>query len=89
MTAPAVLPGDQYEEDKIAINSSLSGAGNTAQGMSYQNFNSFQNCSSQIEGCDAAFYIRDGKVLETKPGGKCYTGDTVRSEPGWERFTRK
>jgi len=69
-------------------NNSLSGAGNTVQGMSYQNFNSFQNCSSQIAGCDAVFYIRDGRVLETKPVGKCYTDDTVRPEPGWERFTR-
>lgn len=69
-------------------NSSLSGTGNTAQGMSYQNFNLFQNCSSQIVGCDAVFYIRDSKVLEVKAVGKCYTDETGRPEPGWERFTR-
>lgn len=70
-------------------NSSLSGTGNTAQGMSYQNFNAFQNCSSRLVGCDAIFYIRDGKVLEVKPVGQCYTDETGRPEPGWERFTKK
>ena len=57
--------------------------------LSYGNFNSFQNCSAQIAGCDNIFYIRDGKVLEYKPVGQCYTDNTVRPEPGWDRFTRK
>jgi hypothetical protein len=72
-----------------AKNSNVYGAGNTAQVMSYANFNSFQNCSSRMVGCDNIFYIRDGKVLEYKPVGRCYTDDTVRPEQGWERFTKK
>ena len=57
--------------------------------LTYANFNSFQNCSAQMVGCDNIFYIRDGKVLEYKPVGQCYTDNTVRPEPGWDRFTRK
>lgn len=69
-------------------NSNVFGMSNTAQVMSYANFNSFQNCSSQMVGCDNIFYIRDGKVLEYKPVGRCYTDDSVRPEPGWERFLK-
>jgi hypothetical protein len=65
------------------------GMGNTAQIMSYESFNSFQNCSSQMVGCNNIFYIGNAKVLEYKPVGKCYTDETVRPERGWERFTKK
>lgn len=71
-----------------ARNSNAFGTDNNVQFISYANFNSFQNCSSQMVGCDNIFYIRDGKVLEYKPVGRCYTDETVRPEKGWERFLR-
>jgi hypothetical protein len=57
--------------------------------MSYANFSSFQSCASRMVGCDNIFYIRDGKVIEYKPVGRCYTDETVQPEKGWERFTKQ
>ncbi len=71
-----------------AKNANLYGTGNNAQVMTYANYNSFQNCSAKMVGCDNIFYIRNGKVLEYKPVGRCYTDNTVRPEQGWERFLR-
>jgi hypothetical protein len=56
--------------------------------VSYQNYNAFQTCSSEMRGCDNIFYIRDKKVIEYKPVGDCYTDDSVRPEVGWERFLK-
>ena len=44
------------------------------------NFNAFQDCSSQIVGCDNIFYIKDKKVVEYKPVGQCYTDETTQPE---------
>ena len=57
--------------------------------LSYSNFNTFQTCSTGLVGCDNIFYIRDGKVIEYKPVGRCYTNEMVRPEKGWERFLKK
>jgi hypothetical protein len=57
-----------------------------ANTISSVNFSTFQNCSNQIVGCDNIFYIRDGKVLEYRPTGKCYTNGSVQPQAGWERF---
>ena len=57
--------------------------------LSYANFNAFQNCTSGMVGCDNIFYIRDGKVIEYKPVGRCYTNEAVRPEKGYERFFSK
>ena len=56
--------------------------------MSYSNFNAFKTCSSQMVGCDNLFYIKDGKILEYKPVGRCYTDESVRPEQGWDRFIK-
>lgn len=65
------------------------GAKNYAGGyMSYANYNSFANCSSSMVGCDNIFYIKNNKVIEYKPVGRCYTDETVRPESGWDRFTK-
>ena len=56
--------------------------------VSYANYNAFATCSSGMVGCDNIFYIKDGKVIEYKPVGRCYTDDTVRPESGWERFSK-
>lgn len=67
------------------------GAANSQQGsaMSYQNFSAFRNCTSGLIGCDAVFYIRDGKVIEVKAVGQCYTDERSRPEKGYERFLNK
>ena len=57
--------------------------------IAYANFNTYQNCSSQIVGCDAIVYIRDGKVLQVKGVGLCYSDERSRPEPGYERFMKK
>ncbi len=56
--------------------------------IAYQNFSSFQNCTSKLVGCDGVFYIRDGKVLEAKAVGRCYTNEKSRPEKGYERFIK-
>lgn len=67
------------------------GSANSPQGstLSYANFNTFQNCTSRMVGCDGIFYIRDGRVIEAKPVGRCYTNEATRPEKGYERFLKK
>lgn len=57
--------------------------------MSYANFTAFQTCSSRLAGCDGVFYIKDGRVIEAKPVGRCYTNEATRPERGYERFMSK
>lgn len=65
-----------------AINSQQSGT------MSYQNFTAFRNCTSGLVGCDNIFYVRDGKVMEAKAVGHCYTDERSRPEKGYEKFMK-
>lgn len=46
----------------------------------------FTQCSSTRVVCNNLFYIRDGKVLEYKPSGRCYTNETVRPETRYLRL---
>ena len=48
--------------------------------MKFAQFNSFQNCSSKLVGCDNIFYIKNKKVLEYKPVGNCFTDESVQPE---------
>lgn len=57
--------------------------------LSYANFNAYQSCVSRVVGCDGIFYIRDGKVIEAKVAGQCYTDESYRPEPGYEKFLKK
>ena len=57
--------------------------------MNYANFISFQNCISGSVGCDNIFYIKDGKVLEYVPVGKCYTDEFVQPEERYKRLLEK
>lgn len=50
------------------------------------NFNNFQNCTSQLVGCDNIFYIKKGRVIKYKPTGQCFTDKTVQPEDGWEKL---
>lgn len=53
---------------------------------SYASYMAFSNCNSELKGCDNIFYIKDGKVVEYLPKGKCYTDKTTRPEARYERL---
>jgi hypothetical protein len=46
----------------------------------------FTSCSSNRVVCNNIFYIRDGKVLEYAPTGRCYTDDSVRPQLRYKRL---
>ena len=50
---------------------------NTSKNSRYVNANAFSTCSSIQVVCNNIFYIKDGRVLEYAPTGRCYTDDTV------------
>ena len=70
-------------------NVNVAGSGYSGQGVSSQNFNAFQTCSSRVTGCDAVMYIQNRKAVEAKVVGQCYMNEKLRPEPGWERFVKK
>ncbi len=55
----------------------------------YANVNSFSTCSSGRVVCNNLFYIKDKKILEYKPSGRCYTDETVQPEGRYRRLTGK
>ena len=67
-------------------NVSAQSFGNSANAISMSNFNAFQNCSSGFVACNNIFYIKEGRVLEYKPSGKCFTNETAQPEKGWENL---
>lgn len=83
------VQGSGQSNTRISGNTPAAGTGRVA-GQAYTtssaNFSSFQNCSSRLVGCDNLFYIKDGKVIEYRPTGRCFTNQTVQPQPGWERF---
>jgi hypothetical protein len=55
----------------------------------YVSGNAFGNCRTQKIGCHNIFYIKDGKVLEYAPTGRCYTDKTVRPQERYRAMTAK
>lgn len=53
---------------------------NGTQTLSYANFNAFHNCTSGMVGCDNIFYIKNKKIIEYKPVGRCYTNEATQPE---------
>jgi hypothetical protein len=49
-------------------------------GSRYVNINSFSTCSSNRVVCNNLFYIKNKKIEEYKPSGRCYTDETVQPE---------
>lgn len=64
------------------VASCYSNAGIVASGtyVSTARASAFTSCSSSRVVCNNIFYIRDGKVLEYAPTGRCYTDDRVRPQ---------
>ena len=48
--------------------------------------NAFSNCTSGWVGCNNIFYIKDGKVIEYAPTGRCYTNETVQPQERYKRL---
>ena len=67
--------------------SSCAGSGFvTGSTLSVAGFTSYRTCTAKLVGCDSIFYIRNGKILEVKPVGRCYSNESTRPEKGYERF---
>ena len=56
---------------------SCAGIGSAIAVGSYVSADAFANCTSGWTGCNNIFRIRDGKVLEYAPTGRCYTNESV------------
>jgi hypothetical protein len=56
---------------------SCAGSGSAIAVGSYVSEDAFANCTSGWVGCNNIFHIRDGKVLEYAPTGRCYTNESV------------
>ena len=55
-------------------------------GSNYVNLNAFSNCIGRSVGCHNLFYIKDGKVIEYAPTGRCYTDETTNPQPRYLRL---
>lgn len=55
----------------------------------YVNANTFATCSSERIVCNNIFYIKDKRILEYKPTGRCYTNETVQPEARYKQFLNK
>ncbi len=49
----------------------------------------FMTCGTNEVACNNIFYIKGGKVLEYAPTGQCMTDESVRPQPGFDRFQKK
>jgi hypothetical protein len=55
----------------------------------YVNANAFTTCSNDRVVCNNIFYIKEGKVLEYAPTGRCYTDETVIPQARYRNLTGK
>ena len=75
-------------EIRVYPNKTMIGSCGRLGTVSYSAFQSFQTCSSQLVGCDNIFYIRDKKIIEYKPVGRCWTDESIAPESNYQRFMR-
>lgn len=52
----------------------------------FANANAFTTCSSGKVVCNNIFYIKEGKVVEYAPTGRCYTDSTVQPQARYQRL---
>lgn len=52
----------------------------------FVNANAFTYCSSGHVVCNNIFYIKEGKVIEYAPTGRCYTDSTVQPQARYQRL---
>lgn len=65
---------------------SCAGSGNAFGTGSWVQANAFSNCTSGWVGCNNIFYIKDGKVIEYAPTGRCYTNSSVQPQERYRRL---
>ena len=53
------------------------------------NNSNFTECSSVRVICNNIFYIKDGKVMEYAPTGRCYTNQTVQPQSRYFQLYKK
>lgn len=58
----------------------------TSKAGDFVNGNDFTTCSSSRVFCNNIFYIKEGKVLEYAPTGRCYTEAKVQPEAPYLRL---
>ena len=46
----------------------------------------FTTCSTGAVGCNNLFYIKDGRVIEYAPTGRCFTDESVRPQQRYLRL---
>lgn len=68
---------------------SCSGFGSASTAGSWVNANAFSTCSSGWVGCNNIFYIKDGKVIEYAPTGRCFTDERVQPQARYERLKKQ
>jgi hypothetical protein len=74
-----------YAEDGVEIRNyasrrdfpSCAGSPGALATGSYVSPDAFSNCTGGWDGCSNIFYVRNGKVLEYAPTGRCYTNESV------------
>ena len=67
------------------VSSCFSNAGAIRSG-NFVNSSAFTSCSSGQVVCNNVFYIKDGKVLEYAPAGRCYTTSSLQPEAQYMRL---
>ena len=70
------------------VASCYSSAGAYGSGK-YVNANAFTTCSNNKVVCNNIFYIKEGKVLEYAPTGRCYTDETITPQARYRNLTGK
>lgn len=78
-----------HYSNKMGIARCSANIGTAGNSVNYRTYTAYQQCSSELYGCDSIFYIRDGKVLQYKTTGSCYTTEEHQPEPGWQQLQRK
>lgn len=62
------------------------GTAGASRSRNFINANAFTTCSSGRIVCNNIFYIKDGKVIEYAPTGRCYTDETVQPQARYLRL---
>jgi len=65
---------------------SCSASGSANLSGNWINSNAFSNCSSGWVGCNNIFYVKEGKVVEYAPTGRCYTDSSVQPQERYKRL---
>lgn len=66
-----------------------SGSGSANAAGSWVNANVFSACSSGWVGCNNIFYIKDSKVIEYAPTGRCFTDERVQPQARYQRLMKQ